>query len=152
MTTRGGTVTTVTDLGDRIRDEADIADRPGQCPRLRALADEVDAIRHINPEPCCPGNEQRIDSGWLVEVHNHCTIGCERGYPHQPGCGLVPLVQLSNLDGWPAPPTVAAIHFAPWGATLTACLRAIPRGLDGVSAHRSDATCPDCAEALGITR
>jgi hypothetical protein len=50
---------------------------------------------------CCDSETLRIDSGWLVEVHNHCTIGCEPPYGHQPGCGLVPIVRLNNLDGWP---------------------------------------------------
>ncbi len=41
-----------------------------------------------------------IDSGWLCEVHTHHTCGSTN--PHEPGCGLVPLVNLTELEGWPA--------------------------------------------------
>ena len=59
-----------------------------------------------DPEPvrCCDlvGEpfDHAIDSGWLCEVHTHHTCGSTD--PHEPGCGLVPLVNLAELKGWPA--------------------------------------------------
>ena len=54
------------------------------------------------PTRCCATEPvQMIDTGWLVEMHDHCTIGCEPTYGHQPGCGLVPLQNLATLPGWP---------------------------------------------------
>ena len=60
-----------------------------------------------DPEPvrCCDlvGEpfDHAIDSGWLCEVHTHHTCGSTD--PHEPGCGLVPLVNLAELEGWPEP-------------------------------------------------
>lgn len=55
----------------------------------------------------------RADSGWLVEVHERCTCGGS-GTPspaHQPGCGLVPLVPLADIEGLnPAADLVSALR------------------------------------------
>lgn len=52
-------------------------------------------------EVCCAA-DQDIEHGWHVEHHNHCTCGSPLGqYPHEPGCGTVPLGPVT-----PAPVTV----------------------------------------------
>ena len=58
---------------------------------------------------CCAPTEPVIDSGWLCEVHLHhtCGAGPGRGYGCEPGCGLVPLVNLAELEGWPVNATDA---------------------------------------------
>ena len=39
-----------------------------------------------------------LDSGWLCEVHQGCTCGMGgAGYLHEPGCGLVPIVEVQAL-------------------------------------------------------
>lgn len=50
--------------------------------------------------PCCPPTVETIDGHWLVEHHTHCTCGAGGPEGHEPGCGLVPLVDLRGLRGW----------------------------------------------------
>ena len=74
------------------------------APPLKAWERE---LLGADPEPvrCCDlvGEpfDHVIDSGWLCEVHTHHTCGSTQ--PHEPGCGLVPLVNLTELEGWPEP-------------------------------------------------
>lgn len=48
-----------------------------------------------------------VDSGWLVEEVDEHTCGTDpSGHygQHEPGCGLIPAVQLDTLPGWPGLP------------------------------------------------
>ena len=82
------------------------------CPRDGAVLCTVTNPDHLHraihmDAPVVPDSpDLRIDSGWLVEVHDECTIGCEPQYGHQPGCGLIPLQRLDDLPGWP----LAVVH------------------------------------------
>lgn len=52
------------------------------------------------PAPAVKPIKERIDSGWLVEEVDEHTCGGPVNGMHEPGCGLVPLVDLSTLPGW----------------------------------------------------
>ena len=41
-----------------------------------------------------------LESGWLAEVVRECTCGTDGMPGHMPGCGLYPIVELSDLPGW----------------------------------------------------
>jgi hypothetical protein len=49
------------------------------------------------PAPAEETPKLRIDSGWLVEEVDHCTCGAGNEYGHEPGCGLDPLMPVSEL-------------------------------------------------------
>ncbi len=54
---------------------------------------------------CCDPSkvETRIEGTWLVDAHPHhtCDTGESGHYgAHEPGCGLVPVVDLRGLPGW----------------------------------------------------
>lgn len=42
----------------------------------------------------------RVEDTWLVEDEGRCTCAADRGEPHEPICGLIPLVDLATLPGW----------------------------------------------------
>lgn len=75
--------------------------------RLWRLAFEEGAAR---PAPVVSGADVgatccvvglRATAGWLAEVHEHCTCGGSGvvSPAHQPGCGLVPVAPLANIEG-----------------------------------------------------
>lgn len=61
------------------------------------------ALTTARPTCCDPTTvRERIDGHWLVEEHQHhtCGAGPGSGAGHEPGCGLVPVVDLRGLPGW----------------------------------------------------
>lgn len=70
-----------------------------------ALVDDVRAAATLTTTStvvlvrCCTAAEE-IDGTYLVEGHTHCTCGAGGPVGHEPGCGLVPLVDLRGLPGW----------------------------------------------------
>ena len=42
-----------------------------------------------------------IEGHWLVEDAGGCTCDHDPQFGHEPGCGRIPVVDLSTLDGWP---------------------------------------------------
>ena len=91
----------------------------------------------------------RIEGTWLVEVVDEHTCGAGPGSGtgmHEPGCGLVPVVDLATLPGWdehltatPAPAPSVVSDAAGLGdriATLSARLAAV--GFPACTCHPGD--------------
>lgn len=70
-----------------------------------------------------------VMNGWLVEsVGKHtCGAGID-GYGHEPGCGYVPVLNLAELDGYPAQVDEAKLADVIWGEQES-------RVLDGYVIH-----------------
>lgn len=51
---------------------------------------------------CCSETDEFIHNGWLVERHHHCTCGDGQQGRHEPGCNLIPIVNLSEMEGYAA--------------------------------------------------
>lgn len=60
-------------------------------------------MSHFLPLPegeGAPPIRERIEGHWLVQEHDGCTCAGGAPYPHEPGCGTEPLVDLRGLPGW----------------------------------------------------
>lgn len=58
-------------------------------------------VLHVPGQPAPTEHAaERIDGHWLVEEHDGHTCGAGGEHGHEPGCGLVPLVDLRGLPGW----------------------------------------------------
>lgn len=64
------------------------------------------------PEPCCDSTDHVTENGWLCEVHPHHTCGSTQ--PHEPGCGLVPIMNMTELDDWTPEPVVITPESPEW--------------------------------------
>ncbi len=95
-----------------------IADRLAESrfPTLFWIAAEMnEALLHLNARgdaPVRPAEPRplSIDGTWLVERWDEhtCGAGPGSGAGHEPGCGTVPLVDLSTLPGWSSVRSVSA--------------------------------------------
>jgi hypothetical protein len=62
------------------------------------------------PGPSAPPVELRIDGHWLVEEVQHHTCGAGDVYGHEPGCGLIPVVDLATLPGYAELPELVELR------------------------------------------
>ncbi len=91
------------ELSQPLRDLADGVPISGTDDVIAFIYGTLAAAGLLRDEPCCRTSSVRIEGHWVVEQHTHHTCGAGDGlYGHEPGCGLVPLVDLSSLDGWDA--------------------------------------------------
>lgn len=83
-------------------------DRSIECAHVTRLVRDV--LRVLDghgvdarvPEP--KPTEFRVVGTWLVEVVDECTCGCGGPVPHEPGCGMEPVVDLARLMPIPSGP------------------------------------------------
>lgn len=70
----------------------------------------------VTPErtPCCV-MRVGIDSGYLVDIHDHCTCTPHAG-AHERGCGMAPIAQVEGLAEHDA--QVAARTLREWGKAM----------------------------------
>lgn len=93
---------------DTIGDGAKRRLQAERAAREALAADVVDALAAAGllatseAETRAEGVRLRIEGRWLVEVVDDCTCGGSGvlSPAHQPGCGLLPQLDLSTLPGW----------------------------------------------------